>query len=142
MRTIEIGRLYQVVRDRKLYELWGYDTMEHMVKKCFRVTIKTLQNYRDRARDLAIYPELIPAIESGMNARRVWLVYEVATEDNVARWLAVARRTTVAELERAVAWSHETAGDFVLESYESAMSKTNPDIALRARPVGRSGNAV
>ena len=96
-----------MVRDRKLFELWGYDTMEHMVKKCFRVTIKTLQNYRDRARDLLIYPELIPAIESGMNARRVWLVYEVATEDNVARWLEVA-----------------------------------PDLALRARPVGRSGNAV
>ena len=70
MRTIEIGQLYQQVRDRKLYLLWGYDTMEHMVKKCFRVTIKTLQNYRDRARDLT------------------------------------------------------------------------PDIALRARPVGRSGNAV
>jgi hypothetical protein len=65
MRTIEIGRLYQVVRDRKLYRLWGFDTMEAMVKKCFRVTIKTLQNYRDRARDLSIYPELIPAIESG-----------------------------------------------------------------------------
>ena len=32
MRTIEIGRLYQVVRDRKLYQLWGFDTMEAMVK--------------------------------------------------------------------------------------------------------------
>ena len=135
MRTIEIGRLYQVVRDRKLFELWGYSTMEEMVRKCFRVTIKTLQNYRDRARDLSIYPELIQALESGMSARRVWLVYEVATEDNVARWLEVAKRTTVAELERAVAWSHETAGDFALESYESAMSKTKSAhhwVALRA----------
>jgi len=54
----------------------------------------------------------------------------------------VAKRTTVAELERAVEWSHETAHDFALASYEHAMAKTNPDIALRARPVGRSGNAV
>jgi hypothetical protein len=109
--------------------------MEEMVRKCFRVTIKTLQNYRDRARDLSIHPELIPAIESGMSARRVWLVYEVATEDNVARWLDVAKRTTVAELERAVEWSHETAGDVALESYEWAMSKTKSAhhwVALRA----------
>ena len=135
MRTIEIGRLYQEVHDRRLFELWGYGSMEEMVRKCFRVTIKTLQNYRDRARDLSIYPELIPAIESGMNARRVWLVYEVATEDNVARWLEVAKRTTVAELERAVEWSHETVGDFALESYEWAMSKTKSAhhwVALRA----------
>jgi hypothetical protein len=135
MRTIEIGRLYQVARDRKLFELWGYSTMEEMVRKCFRVTIKTLQNYRDRARDLSIYPELIPALESGMSLRRVQLVYEVATEENVARWLEVAKRTTVAELELAVAWSHETAGDFALESYESAISKTKSAhhwVAIRA----------
>jgi hypothetical protein len=135
MRTIEIGQRFQEVRDRKLYRLWGFDTMEAMVKKCFRVSIKTLQNYRDRARDLSIYPELVQALESGMSGRRVQLVYEVATEDNVARWLEVAKRTTVAELERAVAWAHETVRDFALESYEWAMSKTKSAhhwVALRA----------
>ncbi len=135
MRTIELGRLFGQVVERKLYRLWGYDTVEQMVKKSFALSVRTLQNYRDRARDLAIYPELLEALEAGMNSARVQLVYEVATEETVGRWLAVARRTTVVELERAVAWAHETVGDAALESYEHAMGQTKSAhhwVALRA----------
>jgi len=32
MRTIEIGLLFQQVRERRLFELWGYGTMEEMVR--------------------------------------------------------------------------------------------------------------
>ncbi len=135
MRTLELGRLFGQVVERKLYRRWGYDTVEQMVKKSFALSVRTLQNYRDRARDLAIYPELLDALEAGMNSARVQLVYEVATEETVGRWLAVARRTTVVELERAVAWAHETVGDAALESYEHAMGQTKSAhhwVALRA----------
>jgi hypothetical protein len=59
-----------------------------------------------------------------MDLGRVMAVWEIATEDNVDRWLAIARRMTVMEIRRAVAWAHETEGEFVLSSYERAIAET------------------
>jgi hypothetical protein len=70
-----------------------------------------------------------------MDFGRVTAVWEIATEDNVDRWLAVARRTTVMEIRRAVAWAHETGGERVLSSYEQAIAETKGAhqwVALRA----------
>ena len=135
MRKIELGLLYQQVKDRRLYRKWGYDSVEHMVRSALPICLKTMQNYRDLALDLSIYPELLQALESGMDMGRVLAVWEIATEDNVDRWLAVARRVTVMELRRAVAWALETEGEFVLCSYESAIAETKGAhqwVALRA----------
>jgi hypothetical protein len=70
-----------------------------------------------------------------MDLSRLGAVFGIATEDNVARWLAVAARTTVSELRRAVTWATHTEGDAVLEQYEHAMKQTNDAqawVALKA----------
>jgi hypothetical protein len=135
IRTIELGLLYQQVVDRKLYRVFNFGSIEEMVRESFTVSVRTLQNYRDRALDLAIYPELLQALEQGMDFGRVMAVCEVATEDNVDRWLAIAKRMTVMELRRAVSWAHETEGELVLSSYENAIAETKGAhqwVAIRA----------
>jgi hypothetical protein len=133
MRTIELGLLYQQVVDDKLYRRWGFHSVEEMVRRRLPLTVRTLQSYRDRALDLQIYPELMEALEGGMDFARVMAVYEVTTEDTVRRWLAVANRTTVMEIRRAVAWAQESPS--VLSSYEAAIGETQGAhqwVALRA----------
>jgi hypothetical protein len=123
-RTLELGFLYQQVVDRKLYRRWGFGSVEEMVTRRLPITLRTLQNYRDRALELAVYPELLAATEAGMDFARAMLVYRVATVATIDRWLAVARRTTVMELRRAVAWAIETKSARVLERYEQAIAAT------------------
>jgi hypothetical protein len=124
MRTHEIGKLVGQVIGEKRYRAWGFSSFREMVWESFSVSLRTLEGYRDRAADLAIYPELVQALEDGMDLTRVKLVYDIATEDNVVRWLAVAGRATVPELRRAVGWAQDTVGEHVLGTYERAIAET------------------
>src|SRR5262249_17364340 len=105
MRTHEIGTLVGQVIEEKRYRAWGFSSFREMVWESFSVSLRTLEGYRDQAADLAVYPELVNALQHELDLTRVKLVYDIATEDNVDRWLAVARRTTVPELRRAVGWA-------------------------------------
>jgi len=135
MRTHEIGKLVGQVIEEKRYRAWGFSSFRELVWESYSVSLRTLESYRDQAADLAIYPELVQALEDGMDLMRVKAVYDIATEDNVGRWLAVAERTTVVELRRAVVWAQDTVGEHVLGTYEHAMSETqnaNQFVSVRA----------
>jgi hypothetical protein len=54
----------------------------------------------------------------------VLAISDIATEDTVARWLAIARRIGVTELRRAVSWAEEATSAFVLGLYERAIAET------------------
>jgi hypothetical protein len=145
MRTIELGIWYGLVVERKLYVELGYRSVEEMVRETLPVSIRTLQGYAKQAEKVTFYPELEAALQDGMDLSRIFAVYEIATEDNVARWLAVARRTGVTEIRRATTWATDTIGDFVLERYEWAIVETNDAhswVAIKAarqppKPPGR-----
>jgi hypothetical protein len=124
VRTHEIGKLVGQVIEEKRYRAWGFSSFRELVWESYSVSLRTLEGYRDQAADLAIYPELVRALEDGMDLTRVKLVYDIATEDNVGRWLAVAGRTTVPELRRAVGWAQDTTRGHALEKYERAIAET------------------
>jgi hypothetical protein len=134
-RRLELGLLYDRLAEERLYVQLGFSSLSEMARKSLPLTQRTLQNCRVQARAVSFYPELRMALEAGMDLARALAIFEAATEDNVVRWLAVANRTTVTELRRAVRWVGETAGDEVLETYEQAIEEANDAhtwVALRA----------
>ena len=90
----------------------------------FGLSLRSLEEYSKELARLIYYPELEEALAEGMDVIRVLAISDIATEDNVARWLALARRMGVTELRRAVSWAEEATSAYVLGLYERAIAET------------------
>jgi hypothetical protein len=129
-RVIELGRLYEQVVRAGLYRCWGFRDVESFCKATMQRSARSLQ----RDRDLGCALRRLPVLQdSKLSLARVAAVGRVANEDDVERWLAVAARTPVIELERAV--QHVAAGadgDALLDAYEGVMASTTGSVGLAA----------
>jgi hypothetical protein len=127
VRVIELGERYEKVVREGLHRRWGYRDVESFCQATMGLSARSLQRYRELGRGLRRLPELAEAARSGMSLSRVEAVARIATDDDVARWVGVAARTPLAELERVAA--HVAAGadtDALLDAYEAAMTTTGP----------------
>lgn len=125
-RVHEVARLYEAVVREGLHRAWGYRDVETFCATALGVSARTLQRYRELGRTLRRFPAL-----EALPASRAEAIARVATDDDVARWVAVAGRTGAGELSRAVA--HVAAGadrEEVLGAYEAAMARATGTVAL------------
>jgi hypothetical protein len=116
--------LFDYVVEHKLYRELGFRSVKEMIDERFRLSLRSLEEYSKELARLTYYPELEEALAEGMDVIRVLAISDIATEDNVARWLALARRMGVTELRRAVAWAEEATSAYVLGLYERAIEET------------------
>jgi hypothetical protein len=131
-RIMELGQLYSLVGEDKLYRDWGYLSLAEMARDGLGLSARTLERYRLAADNAFIYPELGRAIATGLDLDRAEILQDIVEEETVERWLALARRTGVQELARAVRFAVETGVEPVLQAYEGAMAHTTETVALRA----------
>jgi len=124
MRRIELAVLFDHMVEHKLYRELGFRSVKEMVDEHLRLSVRSLEEYSKELARLTYYPELEQALAEGMDVIRVLAISDIATEDNVARWLALARRMGVTELRRAVAWAEEATSAYVLGLYERAIEET------------------
>jgi hypothetical protein len=135
MWRIELAVLFDQMVEHKLYRELGFRSVKEMVDERLRTSVRTLEQYSKELARLTYYPELEEALADGMDVVRVLAISDIATEDNVGRWLAVARRIGVTELRRAVAWAEEATSEYVLGLYERAIVETQDAhtwVALKA----------
>src|SRR5436190_13881073 len=124
MRRIELAVLHDQMVEHKLYRELGFRSVKEMVDEHLRLSVRSLEEYSKELARLTYYPELEDALAGGMDVIRVLAISDIVTEDNVTRWLALARRMGVTELRRAVAWAEEATSKYVLELYERAIGDT------------------
>lgn len=126
-RVHDVARLYEEVVRENLHRAWGYRDLETFCTAGLGVSPRTLQRYRELGRSLRRLPEL-----AALPATAAEAIGRVATRDDVARWVAVARRIGAGELQRAVA--HVEAGadrEELLGAYEAAMARATGTVALQ-----------
>jgi hypothetical protein len=135
MRRLELAALRDYVVEHRLYRELGFRNVKEMVNEHLRLSVRSLEEYSKELARVTYYPELEEALAEGMDVVRLLAISDIATEDNVARWLAVARRIGVTELRRAVAWAEEATSEYVLGLYERAIEETQDAhtwVALKA----------
>lgn len=126
-RVVALGRLYEEVVREGAYRAWGYRSVEAFCRAAIGLSARSLQRYRELGRALRRHPALgdLPLSKAEAIAR-------VADDDDLERWIAVAGRVGVGELQAATA--HVVAGadpEVVLGAYEAAMASTTDTVALQ-----------
>lgn len=125
-RAVEMGQRYEEVVRLGLHRAWGYGSLNAWCTVALGVSPRTLQRYRELGRALRRFPRL-----SALPLSKADAIGRVAREWDVARWVAVAERTGVRELQRAV--KHVEAGadpEVLLGAYEEAMTTATTTVAL------------
>lgn len=129
-RAIELGRLYERVVRGGLHRSWGFRDVESFCQATMGLSARSLQRHRELGRTLRRLPALAHA---RLSLQRVAVIGRVAVEHDVERWVAVAGRTPVAELERAVEQVEAGADPgALLEAYEQVMAATTQTVGLAA----------
>ena len=124
-RAVELGRLYERVVREGLHRRWGFRDVESFCEATMGRTARSFQRHRQLGRALRRRPALAEAARAGMSLARVEAVGRIADEKDVERWVAVAARTPIVEIERAAA--HVEAGahaEDLLDAYEAAIAAT------------------
>lgn len=125
-RTLELGRLYERVVREGLHRTWGFRDVETFCQVTMNISARSLQRHRELGRTVRRFPAT-----AALPLSRAAIVGRIATRDDVERWVAVAQRTAVVELEQAAA--HVEAGadpSALLDAYEAAMATTTHTVAL------------
>ena len=131
-RVVALGQLYSCTVQDKLYRGWGFTSLSEFARHGLGISVRTLERYRLLGDWLSMFPELGRAVAGGLGLQRAEIVAEIAEECTIMRWLAVARRTGVQELERAARMAGDVGAERVLEAYERAMASTTDTVALAA----------
>ena len=131
-RIAELGELYRLVRREWLWTM-GYKSNAELAES-LGLSLRSLQRYAQLVDSLEAYPSLQEAYERGVSLSRLLLVAAASGADTVDRWLAVAERTTVAELRHAVDRAATEGDAEVLAAYEEVMSTTTHPVAVRSPP--------
>lgn len=133
-RLVELGHHYEEVVRLRLHREWGFRTVEDFCLLTLGCSARTMQRSLRLARTLRTFPAL-----GALPLTKAEAIGRVAKAEDVDRWLAVAGRVGVFELQRAVA--HVEAGSEaaagLLASYERAIAQTTTTVALERvqRPV-------
>lgn len=122
-RALDLGAAYAHVVKKRLHRAWGYPNVEAFCVEVFGCSARTMQRYRELGEAVRRFPPLVE-----LPLTKATAVARVARSWDVERWVAVAKRVGVTELQAAVA--HVEAGALLLEAYEEAMAKTTTTVAL------------
>lgn len=102
-RDLEMGRLARLFFDRKGPWQLGYASAEQYARERVGVSLSSLRQRINLARQVEVLPDVAQAMESGtIGFEAARLVTRIATPDSVEAWIARARVRTVVHLREEV----------------------------------------
>ena len=137
LRVLALGRAYQLAAEDRLYLDMGYNSLGGLAKDGLGTNKRTLERHRALVQGIDELPPVRQAVEQGLDLSRARMVADIACEEDVERWLHVAKWTGVGELRRAIklVGSSKRVASALLDEYRRAI-ETARELVPGAEPIG------
>ncbi|NOY26659.1 MAG: HNH endonuclease [Oligoflexia bacterium] len=124
---------------------WDWPRFDDYVRQELGLSVRSVQRLRQLGRALEQNPALVQAIDGGLSGARVDVVLDLArTGEQVRRWIAIAQRMPLRELQDAAHTVPAGHAEDLASSYEQRLSRAETlvaDAMAKRRLEDNSGSA-